>query len=139
MDINILNKALENENNEKILNLTTEKMNKMKLEILKELELSKLQLKEYFQKLRYYRYIDEINELDNGAFIRWIPISDPENIYLTNGAIVCEIKITDQGIQIVCKNFAKKCYQLKMDESLIFQKLTNQELIILSALDHLTK
>jgi hypothetical protein len=30
-------------------------------------------------------------------------------------------------------------YRFKMDECLIFQKLTSQEMIILSALDHLDK
>ncbi len=35
---------------------------------------------------------------------------------------------------IGCKHF-----QIKMDESLIFQKLTQQELVLLNALDHLSK
>jgi hypothetical protein len=139
MDVDTLIKALDNENNSKLMNLTTEKINQMKLEILKELQLPSDILKNYYQKLRYYRYVDEINDLDVGAFIRWIPIADPENIYLTAGALICEVKITDSGMQVVCKNFAKKCFQLKMDECLIFQKMSSQEQVILSALDHLAK
>jgi hypothetical protein len=30
-------------------------------------------------------------------------------------------------------------FQLSMDKNLIFQKLTDQELVLLSALDHLSK
>ena len=38
---------------------------------------------------------------------------------------------------IVCKNFMHRHYTFKMDECLVFQKLTDQEKILLSALDHL--
>ena len=53
--------------------------------------------------------------------------------------MICEIKITDNGVLITCKNFMHRHYTFKMDECLIFQKLTTQEQIIISALDHLEK
>jgi hypothetical protein len=84
-------------------------------------------------------YIDEMNELRYGAFIRWIPIKDPENIYLNQGGILCDIKVADDGICLICKNFARKHHQIKMEECLIFQKLSGQEQVLLSALDHLSK
>jgi hypothetical protein len=51
------------------------------------------------------------------------------------------MKITDDGVFLVCKNFGynSKCFRISMDKNLIFQKLTDQELILLSALDHLAK
>ena len=112
-------------------------MNSMKMEILNELELSKEELQDYMRKLKSYRYVDELIDIDVGRFIRWINITDPDNIYLTNGGNICDIKITDNGIVIVYKTFTNKHYQLKMDDNLIFQKLSTQEEIILSALDHL--
>jgi len=139
MDMEILLKALENENNKKIMNLTSKKLNQMKMEILKELELSNDILLDYMKKLKNYRYVDELDDIDNGRFIRWIKITEPENIFLSSGAIVCEIKIMDNGMYILCKNFAKKHYQLKMDEYLIFQKLTTQEEVLLTAMNHLSK
>jgi len=42
-------------------------------------------------------------------------------------------------MSIVVKNFAGKHYQTKMDECLLFQKMTGQELVLLAALDHLSK
>ena len=78
-----------------------------------------------------------MNHIRHGSFIRWIPISDPENIHLTSGGIICDIKIADTGVHLVCKNFAKKHYQIKMDECLVFQKLSGQEQVLLAALDHL--
>ena len=139
MDVEQLLKALENEENSKFLNLTTKKINEMKVEILSELHLSKDEIKNLIQRLKEYAYVDEMNELRYGAFIRWIPIKDPDNVHLTPGGILCEINVTDNGVHITCKNFAHKHYRIKMDECLIFQKLTSQEQVLLSALDHLAK
>ena len=53
--------------------------------------------------------------------------------------MICEIKITDDGVLITSKNFMHRHYTFKMDECLIFQKLSTQEQIIINALDHLEK
>jgi hypothetical protein len=137
MDVEQLLKALDNDENEHLINMTSEKLNNMKREILTEIQLPPQEVTEYMQKLREYKYIDEMNHIRHGSFIRWIPISDPENIHLTSGGIICDIKIADTGVHLVCKNFAKKHYQIKMDECLVFQKLSGQEQVLLSALDHL--
>ena len=137
MDINKLMYAIDNDNNENIMNLTSKKIFEMNFKIMKELHLEKQVTIDYLKKLKGYRYVDEIKDLKCGSYIRWIPIIDPENIPLTYSGIVCDIKITDNGILIACKNFMHRHYTFKMDECLIFQKLNHQELVILSALDHL--
>jgi hypothetical protein len=113
----------------------------MNLKILKELHLPKKETTNIYNKLKDYKYVDEMNELKYGTFIRWIPIEDPTNIYLTKGALFCEMKITDECVYCVCKNlgFPVRHFSISMDKNLIFQKLTNQELVLLSALDHLSK
>ena len=138
-DINKLVKALDNNDNENIMNLTTRKIMKMNLQILKELMLDRNTTINYLRKLKGYKFVDEINDLKHGSFIRWIPIIDPDNLPLTQCGMICDIKITDDGVIIVCKNFMHRHYTFKMDEVLIFQKLTSQEMVILSALDHLEK
>ena len=141
MDVNKLLKALDDESNENLFNLTTKKILEMNLQVLKELQLDRTKTLVILKKLKEYKYVDEMNDLKYGTYLRWIPINDPENIHLTKGAIFCEIKITDNGVFIVCKNlgYSTKHFQIKMDECLIFQKLTSQELVLLSALDHLSK
>jgi hypothetical protein len=141
MDVNKLLKALDDTSNEGLLNFTTEKIKEMNLNILKELALSKVETLELFKKLNGYKYVDEMNELKYGTYLRWISIKDPNNIYLTKGALFCEVNITDNGVNIVCKNMGTGCrhFQIKMDECLLFQKLTQQELVLLNALDHLSK
>ena len=140
MDINKLLKALDDDSNETLLNFTTKSNREMTLKILKELELSKQETINIFNKLKDYKYVDEMNDLKYGTFIRWIAIEEPTNIFLTKGALFCEMKITDNGVFCVCKNygFSSRHFQISMDKNLIFQKLTHQELVLLTALDHLT-
>ena len=141
MDVNKLLTALEDESNESLLNFTTKKIKEMNLKILKELHLSKTDTLELLAKLKEYKYVDEMNDLKYGAYIRWISIDNPGKISLTKGGIFCEMKITDDGVFLVCKNvgYNSRCFRISMDKNLIFQKLTDQELVLLSALDHLAK
>lgn len=141
MDVQKLLKALDNENNENIINFTTQKIQEMNLKILQELHLKREETLELFKKLVQYKYVDEMDDLKYGTYIRWIPIANPHCIELKKGAIFCNIKITDEGVSLVCKNhgYKSKHFQIKLDENLVFQRLTEQEMILLSALDHLSK
>ena len=141
MDVSKLLKALDDDSNETLLNFTSDKITEMNLNIIKELQLPRKDTIDIMNKLREYKYVDEMNELKYGAYIRWIPIEDPTKINLTKGALFCEMKITDDGVFCVCKNYGytQRHFQLSMDKNLIFQRLTDQELVLLSALDHLSK
>ena len=139
MDVNKLMYALDNEDNETIMSLTNKKILEMNINILKELHLEQNITADYIKKLKGYRYIDEVKDLKYGAFIRWIPITDPTNLPLHYCGMICDIRITDDGVLILCKNFMHRHYTFKMDECLIFQKLSQQEQILLYALDHLDK
>ena len=137
IDMNKLTKALDNVNNDSIMNLTTRKLMELNLKILKELMLDKETLINYLRNLKGYKYVDEIGDLKHGAFIKWIPITNPNNLQLKQCGLICDIKITDDNVIVVCKNFMHRHYTFKMDEVLIFQKLSDQEMVIISALDHL--
>ena len=141
MDVNKLLKALDDETNETLFNYTTKKIQEMNLKVLKELDLSREYTLDFLSKLRNYRYVDEMDDLKYGTYLRWIPLNNPKKIELTKGAIFCEMKITDDGVQLVCKNYGynNRFFQIKLDENLVFQRLTQQEQVLLSALDHLSK
>ena len=111
-----------------------------KKKVINELCLPKEDALDTMRKLNDYKYVDEMDDLKYGAYIRWINLNKPDDLSLTKGAIFSDIKITDQGINLICKNFggSSKRFTVKMDECLIFRKLTNQELVLLSALDHLS-
>lgn len=138
MDVDKLLNALDNESNSRLINMDTTQIENMKRDILKELELNDENYNDYLKKLKEYIYIDELNDLKEGGFIRWIQLNS-DDIYLTQGGIFCETLITDEGIKLVCKNFARRHFEIMMEDCLIFQKLSGQELVLLSALDYLSE
>jgi len=134
-------KAASNNDNSHILQLTTEKIHRIKLNILKELQFTHTDLSEYMRKLKQYRYVDNMNELKHGGYIRWIDIRNPTaTLSLSGVAIFCDFKITDKGVSIVYTNFFKKRkYEFLMEEAIIFQKLTHQEEVLLHIMDVMKK
>lgn len=100
-------------------------------EIEKVLKKNNIPLKNIVDKLDGYRYVDEIHELFRGKHIRWIRLNNKAPL-LTNGGIVMDIKFLDEGIQILCRNGANRFIQYKFDECLTFQKLTDEEWLLLS-------
>lgn len=139
MDEELLKKALDNDKNEVILQMDTEKVMKAKNDILEQLNFTKKDLKLIQKKLKNYRFIDDIKELHYGSYIRWISLKTPDNIRLTNGGIVCDMKEVNDDIRIVCKNNMNRLFQLKMSENIIFQKVSDQERILLHVMDYLHK
>lgn len=129
--------AANNQENSHILQLTTTKIKTLKQNILHDLHVSPIS--SYMKPLTHYRYVDTMNELKQGRFIRWINISNPTaELVLSGVAIFCDFQITDRGVSIVYKNFMrKKKYEFLMEEAVIFQKLTHQEEILLHVMDKL--
>lgn len=139
MDVDKLLKALDNENNENLMNFTTKKLKDLNKQIIQELSITRDKKKDFIMKLKEYKFVDELKDLKDGTYIRWINISNPNSIELTKGAIFCETKITDDGIVLVCKGFYNKYFQIKLNDCLVFQHLTNEEKVLLSAMDYLAK
>ena len=137
-DIDNLLEALNNENNSSIIDLDTNKISKIKNNILQKLQLDSVTLKTFHKKLKKYRYCSDLSDLQYGNYIRWISLKNPENLRLTNGAFFVDY-ILDDMVKIVCRNSRGNVFQIKFDEVIIFQKLNQQENIILSVLDYLKK
>ena len=141
MDIHKLLHALNNENNEAIVDLDYSKIAKAKNDILQQLNLPRAELMALQTKLKPYRYIDDLADIRFGSYIRWISLKNPSVIKLTNGGIICDIKASAAGahnaaddIIIKCKNRMNNIFQIKISEVILFQKLSEQEQVILSAL-----
>lgn len=137
-DMPFLKKSLENDCNKNISKLTFTTINKEKEDVIKELGMTKKDTKDLLNRLKDYQYIDELPNLVEGRYIRWINITNPNYIKLTNGGILCEIKMEDY-VTLVMKNSMNRFFQINLDENLIFQKLTEQEKIILFAIDLIDK
>jgi hypothetical protein len=101
-----------------------------KLDMLKEILDDPNEIKEYYKLLKEYRYVDELDELRYGSYIRWINISkDPISLALLRGGFIADIT-NKNGINILCKN-RNKFFTIKMDRSVLFQKNTNQEKLLI--------
>ncbi|RZD41965.1 MAG: hypothetical protein CXT73_04025 [Methanobacteriota archaeon] len=138
LDIEEILEATEKLTTPSITSLTYNKVQKYKNDVLQRAGLSRDKLKSYNKKLKEYRYCDDISDIQDGRFIRWISLKDPENVTLRNGAFVSDILILNNGLHIQCKNRGR-VFQIKYDECEIFQKLTREEHILLSVLSNLEK
>jgi len=139
MNIDLLQQALENDDNLNIINTNIQEIKQKKNEILQELGLKREDLKSYHKKLNGYMYIDNIKDLKYGRNLRWINLNKIDAIKITNGAVLCDIKIHDKGLALVLKGYNHIFITLYLNENIIFQKLNTEEEIILKAVDYLHK
>ena len=139
MNIDLLQQALENDDNLNIINTNIQEIKRKKNEILQELGLKKEDLKSYHKKLNGYMYVDNIKDLKYGRTIRWINLNKIDAIKITNGALLCDIKILDRGLALVLKGYAQNYITLYLNENIIFQKINAEEEIILKAVNYLSK
>lgn len=139
MDINKLLKVLDKSSSERFLKLTSSKIKQIKNDLFQRLNFDVLLIKELHKKLKNYIFVDDLIDITLGRYIRWINLKDYDNIKLTNGGIICKIYNTDNssGPLILCKNNYNNLFTIKMDECLIFKKLSIDELILIKTLDHI--
>jgi len=137
MDIHNLLHALNNDNNEAVVELDYATIAKQNNDLLQQLNLPREALIKLQKQLKTYRCVNNLEDLRFGGYVRWISLKNPEIIKLTNGGIVCDIKAVNEDIHIKCKNKMNMLFQAKMSEILLFQKLSEQEEVILKALKYL--
>jgi len=139
MNIQLLQQALENDDNLNIINTNIQDIKNKKNEILQELGLKRDDLKSFHKKLNGYMYIDNISDLKYGRNIRWINLKQLDPIKITNGSVLCDIKISAKGISLVLKGFNASFITLYFNENILFQKINDEEKIILKAVEYLEK
>lgn len=124
-----IHKILENiDDNNYINNETTSSIANTIFQSLSNNNLSYELTCKYCNKLKEYKYIDELCELKKGKYIRWL-----RDTTLTNGGVLVDIIINDNYITITCKNSMNRFTTFKWDDCLIYQKLTIEEQLILIA------
>jgi hypothetical protein len=137
MDVGALLHALNNDNNEAVVDLDYATIAKHKNDILQQLNLPREELMKLQKQLKAYRCVNTLADLRFGSYVRWISLKNPETIKLTNGGIVCDIQEKNGDIHLKCKNKMNMLFQVKLAEVILFQKLSDQEEVILKALKYL--
>lgn len=146
INVDELLKSIESDKLLSISKLSYDKINTIKYNVLTRIGLEDDELESMLLKLSDYRYVEELQDIHHGAFVRYIPLTNKSNkgnkddeIILKPGGFICDIKILGTGVQLLCRNHFRKMFQLRVDEVLLFQKLTKQEEVILSVFDYLHK
>jgi hypothetical protein len=147
INVDELIKSIESDKLLSVSKLSYDKINTIKYNVLTRIGLEDDELESMLLKLSDYRYVEELQDIHHGAFVRYIQLTNKTNkgnkqdneILLKPGGFICDIKILGSGVQLLCRNHFRKMFQLRVDEVLLFQKLTKQEEIILSVFDYLNK
>lgn len=132
LDLEKLDKALDNPLNDDLENLNYDKIQEMNIKIINELHLPKKEAIGIAMELKDYIFIDEISDIKDGRFVKWIKLDDSSK--LNQGGIICGYEVGKEGVYLKCKNFKNRFFSLSLEKNLVFQKLSNQEIIIINAL-----
>ena len=131
----LLDEAIDNEDNENITSHTYASLEKCKRGIIEELFGCPDEQVSMLGKLEEYRHVDEMPEFRPGCHVRWIRATTGKNPRLTNGGFLLDVFIRENGVHMRCRNGCNRIFQLKIDDVFVFQKLTDQERVILSMID----
>jgi hypothetical protein len=142
-----LKEALDNENNNAIYDETNSSILLKKKKVLSQFDLSKEKMSTLLKQLKDYRYVEDLNDLRTGSYLRWVYIGDEENdnelfdddgedFHLNKGSVFCKTIIQPDGLYIICKTYQGRFFQFPMNgDYLFFQKLSIQEQTILNTID----
>ena len=139
MDINALLDTLDTQQNDKIIDKNKQQIQNMKNKMLQSIGLDKDKLIHYHKCLKEYMYIDDISELNYGSYLRWIPLDILEKkkeIKLVNGGFLTDIIFADKGILLKIRIFGTRFLNIYFDKCMIFQKLTDNEQILLELIQY---
>jgi len=144
INIDDLLDSLEDENTDYLQNKSLKSISNEVFQALYDIGCREEQLNSYCEKLIGYRLVNEVYELHKGKLIKTIRLFDNNNNPITpklrmHGK-VSNIKFMDNGTHVVCMMFSNGSYrnqyvQYKFDEYLTFQKLSDEEQLILMAYD----
>jgi hypothetical protein len=115
----------------------TRTIKERKFMILKKITLDRQELSNYQKLLIYYRYVDEIDELRIGSYIRFFKLNTT-TLKLGAGGFLVDIQVSKQGIVLLFKN-RTRFFKLRMEECILFQKNTQQENILIQILDQIKR
>lgn len=138
----VISEAVASNANNTITQTDYEEIKKHKNSVYEELCIPLEERNKMDSKLEGYRYISELNDFREGHFIRWIKLNTDSAYSLARGGFAVKVDIINEDIHVTCKlpiRFGFQHVVLKGSENIFFQKLSDSECIILSAIEYLNK
>jgi hypothetical protein len=112
-------------------------INKEKNVILSRLLDKENERKVYRKLLVDYRYVDEIDEFRMGSYVRYFNIQKDSGLELMRGGFIVDLQTREEKVYLLCKNGNNKFFKILLQDSIVFQKNTKQEKLLLDILDHI--
>lgn len=140
INIEELLNTIQDEKTDYLDNKTIKSINQEVFEAIQSLNLSEERTKDLCEKLFDYRLVNDIHELHKGKIVKTINNINNDSLYLPKIHVkgkVLNIKFLDNGIHVVCIHFPQRFLQYKFDQFLTFQKLSDEEQMILSAYEYI--
>jgi hypothetical protein len=139
LDINAILSAMNKAENNTIANMTLKKITARRHEILSSLNLTPEKMEEFERKLHMYRVIENPYDLKHNQLIRWIPLRSLETRpYVTLGGTLFRLRENpEEKVHIVTiRNIKKFVYNIRFELNVVFQRLSQEELMILRAVEY---
>ena len=138
---NSLDEIVKELDDKNLLYMTSGKIMELKNNVLQKMYLSKEEIKDYHSKLKDYIYVDELQEMTLGSYVRWFALheEDKDKIKLKSGGFISDFQKGKDDINIVIKTVFNKFYSFPMNKCIIFKKLSMQERILIKIIDHINK
>lgn len=139
MDINAILSAMNKTENNTIANLTLKKIAARRHEILSSMNLTPEKMAEFERKLPMYRVIENPYDLKHNQLIRWIPLRSLETRpYITLGGTLFRVhENPEEGVHVVTiRNVKRFVFNIKFELNVVFQRLSQEELLILRAVEY---
>lgn len=136
IDVNELLNTVENKNSH-LENKTFTMINTEIIHALKTLDCNDTQLSSMCKQLYEYRLIQEICDLHKGKCVKIIRVNQTPPVKISTFGVVSDIKFKENGIYVTCMFFHPIRYMTyKYDNYMTFQKMTEEELMILHLQEH---
>ena len=139
LDVNAILSAMTKSENSTIVNMTLPKIAARRQEVLSSMNLTPEKMAEFERKLQMYRVVETPDELKHNQLIRWIPLRSLETRpYVTIGGCLFRVKYNEEeALHIVTiRNVKKFVFNIKFELNAVFQRLSQEELLILRAVEY---
>jgi hypothetical protein len=139
LDVNALLSAMNKAENNTIANTTLKRIHARRHEIFASMNLTPEKLAEFERKLHMYRVIENPHDLKHNQLIRWIPLRSLETRpYVTLGGTLFRVRenIEDKMHIVTIRNIKRFVFNIRFELNVVFQRLSNEELMILRAVEY---
>lgn len=138
LNIEELLESVEKEHNKWLDNKTLSSIAKENYESIRTLEVGDEKLQKWCEHLLEFRKVNEIYEFKCGVPTKMIRKKNDEPYKFSYIGILLSVTFKDTGTYICCLSpFNNRQYIYKYDNAFFYQKITNEEKMILTALEHI--